>query len=193
MADTEMADAVEAAALASPFRPSVTFATNGTVVASTVISAPMSREQSVQLKIKEQLALDSDSDDDDDDWEGLQQRKEAVDLPPLPYTSLSTGLCYDSRMRFHTELNPPHQRSDFHPEDPRRILAIYQTLCLSGLVDDPAFRPRISLVQRPLKRIAARHASKEEVLMVHSDSHFNFLQDTTSGLLSLPLHFFAVT
>lgn len=104
----------------------------------------------------------------------------ALDAMPRPYkfpaATLPTGLCYDVRMRYHCELDPPKQRLDFHPEDPRRIYSIYKELCTAGLVDDPmSTRP---IVSRPLKRISARNATRAEVCMVHDPKHFSFIEGT---------------
>ena len=97
--------------------------------------------------------------------------------PALQYSTLSTGLCYDARMRFHCELDPPKDRSNYHPEDPRRIYHIYHTLCAAGLVDDP-LTPKGALVQRPLANISARHVLRDEVTLVHDGRHYDFMQRT---------------
>ena len=97
--------------------------------------------------------------------------------PALQYSTLSTGLCYDARMRFHCELDPPKDRSNYHPEDPRRIYHIYYTLCNAGLVEDP-LTPQGVLVKNPLARIWARHVLKDEVLLVHEGGHYDFMQRT---------------
>ena len=97
---------------------------------------------------------------------------------PLPFSTLYTGLCYDVRMRYHCELDPPKERIDYHPEDPRRIFHIFRELCEAGLVDDPiSTRP---LVDKPLMRIPARHATIEEICLVHTRGHYNFIEETHS-------------
>lgn len=91
----------------------------------------------------------------------------------LPLASLSTGLCYDIRMRYHCEVRPT---ADVHPEDPRRIYYIYKELCRAGLVDDPdSSRP---LAPRPMKRIDVRNATLEEISLVHTREHFAFVEST---------------
>ncbi|MCJ1474988.1 Histone deacetylase hda1 [Lambiella insularis] len=112
----------------------------------------------------------SDSDDELADIHGHGE--------PLPFTSAKTGLCYDARMRFHTELSPPKDRSDYHPEDPRRILFIYRELCEAGLVDDKnmSIHP---LASNPVLPIMARPATKPEVCLVHDDAHFEFVKSTS--------------
>lgn len=174
--DTEMGDAVflSSAPAFEPLKQA-----NG--IAHRNISTDMSREPSLLGQVAGQLNIRPSSPDDDDDDAAESVEKAAIlRRPALPYSSLRTGLCYDARMRFHTELNPPVLRSDFHPEDPRRILAIYQTICQSGLFEDPIYRPKTAMVEKPLVRIKPRHAKREEVLMVHSPKHFGFLQSTAS-------------
>lgn len=104
----------------------------------------------------------------------------ALDAMPrtykFPAATLPTGLCYDVRMRYHCELDPPKQRLDFHPEDPRRIYSIYKELCLAGLVDDKMSTQPI--VSRPLQRVNARNATQAEICLVHDIKHFNFIEKT---------------
>ncbi|KAJ5182425.1 Histone deacetylase clr3 [Penicillium capsulatum] len=91
----------------------------------------------------------------------------------LPLVSLATGLCYDVQMRYHCEIRPT---SDVHPEDPRRIYYIYKELCRAGLVDDPeSTRP---LALQTLRRIPARLATEEEIVLIHSDAHYAFVHST---------------
>lgn len=101
----------------------------------------------------------------------------------LPLASLSTGLCYDIRMRYHCEVRPT---ADVHPEDPRRIYYIYKELCRAGLVDDPeSSRP---LVPRPLKRIDVRNATLEELSLVHTPEHYAFVE-STKGIYPIWFYF----
>ena len=176
--DTEMADAAEAANFSMPLQSDLV---NGPASVVPTPDQPMSREPSLPAKIKDQLVLESASSEEEDSSDYSEYGREVLRQPPLPYSTLKTGLCYDARMRYHTELNPPTQRSDFHPEDPRRILAIYRVLCMAGLADDPSFKPITALVKNPLRRIAPRYASKSEVALVHEESHFEFLK-STAGL-----------
>ena len=87
-----------------------------------------------------------------------------------------TGLCYDARMRFHCETDPPKDRSDYHPEDPRRIFHIYRELCEAGLVDDEKMAK--GLKSNPLYRIDARLAMKAELRLIHDDAHIAFMETT---------------
>ena len=139
-----------------------------------------SREQSLPVKVANQLNIaesDDETEEDVADDEGFDRL--SPQRPALPKSTLPTGLCYDPRMRYHTELDPPKDHSDFHPEDPRRILAIYRTLCEAGLVDDAVLSHR-PLVVQPMRMIPARHATRSEVLEVHYEHHFNFLKETAS-------------
>lgn len=141
-----------------------------------------SRATSVLAKGTNQLCLDSPYEsaesESDEDVGGAENHG----TEPLPYHTLRTGLCYDSRMRFHTELAPPKDRSDYHPEDPRRILHIYRELCEAGLVADDHFS--ISPVTaNPVYRIPARPATRPEILLVHDESHFDFLKSTSGKIL----------
>ncbi|KAL9039008.1 MAG: hypothetical protein Q9214_005052, partial [Letrouitia sp. 1 TL-2023] len=111
----------------------------------------------------------------------LLEDMDSYKMPPpsvrLRPKFLATGLCYDSRMRYHSELDPPKQRLDFHPEDPRRIFCIYEALCLAGLLQDPQFM-QPAIVEKPLVRIAARHATAPEICEVHTAGHFQLISHT---------------
>ena len=173
--DTEMGEAVYVSA-APVFEPPGS--ANGVI--NHIATSDMSRELSLPTKVTGQLNLGSSSPEDEDDFGVSAENAIILQQSARPRSSLRTGLCYDPRMRFHTELNPPTLRSDFHPEDPRRILAIYQVICFSGLFEDPVFRPTVAMVENPLLRIPSRHATKEEVLLVHQPKHFTFLYGTAS-------------
>lgn len=96
----------------------------------------------------------------------------------LPVASLATGLCYDIRMRYHCEVRPA---AEVHPEDPRRIYYIYKEICRAGLVADPEIvdTPK-PLAPIPLQRINVRNATRDEVQLVHSKEHYQFVSDTQS-------------
>lgn len=105
--------------------------------------------------------------------------------PGIAVATLPTGLCYDVRMRYHCELDPPKQRLDFHPEDPRRIYYIYRALCKAGLVagvDDST-----SITSKFLQKVNIRYATKEEICLVHDAKHFDFVKSTKG---TLPILFF---
>lgn len=168
----------EAPDLAEHITPLPTGVTDGQASGFQTPAPPFPGETSLPTKVKDQPVRESPSSENEGSSDLDDQLREVVRRTPLPYTLLKTGLCYDARMRFHTELNPPSQRSDFHPEDPRRILAIYKTLCHAGLADDPAFKPKKALVAAPLRRISPRYATRIEVSLVHEPQHFEFLKAT---------------
>ncbi|KAF1970095.1 hypothetical protein BU23DRAFT_214609 [Bimuria novae-zelandiae CBS 107.79] len=103
-------------------------------------------------------------------------------FPPLPYASSRTGLVYDDRMRFHAEDENCNQPDDIHPEDPRRIYAIFNEICEAGLVqesidcdnEDPHLR------DEKCWRILIRHATKAEICLIHTPEHFMFVEGLQS-------------
>ncbi|MDI1489240.1 MAG: Histone deacetylase hda1 [Ramalina farinacea] len=95
-----------------------------------------------------------------------------------PFRSeLPTGYCYDVRMRYHCELDTPKDRRDYHPEDPRRIFAIYKMLCEAGLVDDSVLT-KSALVSRPLLQIQVDYATEAEIELVHDKRHWDLMTGT---------------
>jgi histone deacetylase 6 len=94
----------------------------------------------------------------------------------LPYASSKTGLVYDPRMRFHAELpdmslNP----DDIHPEDPRRIHSIFEEIRQAGLVGSST----VSDEEAPEDhcwRIAIRAATRPEILLIHTEEHYDFVE-----------------
>lgn len=108
----------------------------------------------------------------------------------LPYSSSRSGLVYDVRMRFHTEpLDAMLSEDDIHPEDPRRIMEIFNELAEAGLVETPSHHvpdPDFSLW-----RINARPATEEEICLVHTRDHYarvreyqSFSQETLNEMAS---------
>ena len=111
----------------------------------------------------------------------IDELDDAEHGPTAPYiSSLPSGICYDVRMRYHCELDPPKQSRDFHPEDPRRIFKIYKELCMAGLVNDPMLNTG-NLIPNPLLRINARNVSESEVCLVHDKKHWDFMVTTASS------------
>ncbi|KAK3709595.1 Histone deacetylase hda1 [Vermiconidia calcicola] len=100
-------------------------------------------------------------------------------FPPLPYASSQTGLVYDVRMRFHVET--VSIEDDIHPEDPRRIHAIFESFVDAGL----AWKKNTSGPSNDyyMGRIDARKVTKEEVCLVHTEEHWNWIQ----GLSAVPM------
>ncbi|KAL6708309.1 Histone deacetylase hda1 [Coniothyrium glycines] len=111
-----------------------------------------------------------------------------VRIPPaprssvLPHASLRTGLVYDPRMRFHTELpNMSMNADDIHPEDPRRIHSIFQEIKEAGLVGPSSLDDDIR--EDHCWRIGIRPATRPEILLIHTAEHYDFvesLQNMTS-------------
>lgn len=90
----------------------------------------------------------------------------------LPYGTLKTGLIYDVRMRFHVEAMP--SADDVHPEDPRRIHAIFEAFVDAGL----AWREGVSEPSTDyyMGRIDARMVTQDEVCLVHTLNHWKWVQ-----------------
>jgi histone deacetylase 6 len=111
--------------------------------------------------------------------------KKAPD-PVLPYSSSRTGLVYDARMRFHTELGAVAD-DDIHPEDPRRIWEIFHELVVNGLVDSDTVSQDIArqaelAPYRPqrLLRIPTRLAEDNEIALAHSREHVEWVGTLSS-------------
>ncbi|KAH7089892.1 putative histone deacetylase [Paraphoma chrysanthemicola] len=94
----------------------------------------------------------------------------------LPYASSRTGLVYDPRMRFHAELaSMSVNEDDIHPEDPRRIHAIFEEIREAGLVGSSS-TPEDEALEAHCWRIALRSASKHEILLIHTEEHYAFVE-----------------
>lgn len=101
-----------------------------------------------------------------------------------PFRSeLRTGYCYDVRMRYHCELDTPKDRRDYHPEDPRRIFAIYKMLCEAGMIDDPVLT-KSALISKPLAQIQVNYATEAEIELVHDKRHWDLMTGTKGELFS---------
>lgn len=93
----------------------------------------------------------------------------------LPYSSSRTGLVYDARMRFHTELDSPDSKNDVHPEDPRRIWAIFNAFEKAGIVETVQSGTSAMLPFR-LLRIPTRLATNEELALAHAVDHIHWVE-----------------
>lgn len=105
--------------------------------------------------------------------------REDLPRPPkfkhLPYVTAQTGLVYDVRMRFHVETYPAE--SDIHPEDPRRIHVIFEAFVNAGL----AWRKGAEgPPDQYMGRIDARKVTKDEVCLVHTERHWDWIQSLAS-------------
>ncbi|KAK6430327.1 Histone deacetylase hda1, partial [Oleoguttula sp. CCFEE 5521] len=107
---------------------------------------------------------------------GLKDAPRPPKFRNLPYASLQTGLVYDVRMRFHVELFP--EEVDVHPEDPRRIYAIFEAFVEAGL----AWRDGVSNLDPSyyMGRIDASQVTEEEVRLVHTKAHFDWVQSLST-------------
>jgi histone deacetylase 6 len=151
---------------------------DGEIVSSTeFIAAPSSFENgslsngatgatSTALKVK----------GDKEDIVPLKDGPKPPKFKHLPYATAQTGLIYDVRMRFHVEAIPAED--DLHPEDPRRIHAIFEAFVQAGL----AWRESTSgpLTDYYMGRIDARMVTREEVLLVHTKAHWDWVQSLSS-------------
>ncbi len=91
---------------------------------------------------------------------------------------LPTGCCYDDRMKLHT--NADFGPAQHHPEDPSRIEEIMKAFKRAGLIYAGSEADQFEVVQdyptRFMWRIAAREARRDEVLLVHSPSHWGWVK-----------------
>lgn len=104
-----------------------------------------------------------------------------VKIQQNPRRNLPTGCCYDERMKLHA--NADFSIEPHHPEDPKRIQAIFKTFRDHGLVyiGDEAKLTEI-LQNNPTKymyRIPARKALKEEITTVHTHDHYDWVYQTS--------------
>lgn len=99
--------------------------------------------------------------------------------PQLLYANLKTGFCYDVRMRYHAKIvTSAYDYVDPHPEDPRRIYRVYKSLAEAGLVIDPKLEGLEEVGDLMLK-IPIREARDDEILLVHTKEHLEFIKSTT--------------
>ncbi|OSS47788.1 hypothetical protein B5807_06562 [Epicoccum nigrum] len=125
--------------------------------------------------------VDSRSDRMDITQTALHRRASPqVRIPPkprtlaLPIATLKTGLVYDPRMRFHAELPSETSVEEIHPEDPRRIHSIFEEIREAGLVRGPGSSDNDEHDDF-CWRIGIRPAEKHEILLIHTEAHYNFI------------------
>lgn len=102
----------------------------------------------------------------------------------LPVSSLKTGLCYDVRMMYHTQIF-----ENEHPEQPKRIFLIYKALVDAMLLVDPEISG-VSEEPGLMTRIGAREVTYEEAMLAHSEEHWEYLASTAGTWLG-DISFFA--
>jgi histone deacetylase 6 len=109
-----------------------------------------------------------------------QQESQETELqsPSTRRFFLPTGCCYDARMKMHA--NADFSSSPHHPEDPRRIEAIFQEFRRAGLLYDGRDTDLAEALEisptRWMWRISAREATMEEVCTAHTASHFEWVR-----------------
>ncbi|CAG8555913.1 11932_t:CDS:2 [Racocetra fulgida] len=80
---------------------------------------------------------------------------------PIPLKSTKTGVVYDRRMRYHANIH----EDEHHPEDPSRISSIQNTFKAAGCLEK-------------MVPISAREVTRDEVRLVHTDEHWDFVAKT---------------
>lgn len=137
-------------------------------------------DQQQALKRKRSSSLEEDR---EPKLESKDEFKGTV-VPAIPaqlvYCNLKSGICYDVRMRYHCKIvTTAMDYVDPHPEDPRRIYRIYKAIAEAGLITDPTLQGAEDL--GPLmKKVPVREATLEEILLVHSPAHLDFIGSTVS-------------
>ncbi|RMZ88982.1 hypothetical protein DV736_g3779, partial [Chaetothyriales sp. CBS 134916] len=133
-----------------------------------------------RLVLHEQMTTDDEAEDSLDDEDSSVEEDDAFQTASigLPVSSLPTGLCYDERMRYHSEVSAT-TGENVHPEDPRRIYFIFKELKEAGLVADGDDKSNV-VVRQPLLRIDAREATEAECCLVHTQAHYDFVKSTAS-------------
>ena len=98
-------------------------------------------------------------------------------LQPDAHLLLPTGCYYDDRMRYH--IHPEMTALSHHPEDPLRIQEIWNAFVRAGLVfSGPAqdlAKAELASPTRYMRRIRTRLATAEEILLVHSSEHYEWV------------------
>ncbi|CAG8455989.1 16328_t:CDS:10 [Dentiscutata heterogama] len=82
---------------------------------------------------------------------------------PTPLKSTKTGVVYDRRMRYHANIH----EDEHHPEDPSRISSIQNMFKAAGCLEKMIL-------------INAREVTKDEVRLVHTDEHWDFVAKTSA-------------
>ena len=78
-------------------------------------------------------------------------------------------------MRFHAELPNSSSADDIHPEDPRRIHSIFEEIREAGLVRGPESLEHDE-DEEVCWRIGIRPAEKAEILTIHTEEHYHFVE-----------------
>jgi histone deacetylase 6 len=91
---------------------------------------------------------------------------------------LPTGCCYDDRMKLHA--NADFSSNPHHPEDPRRIEEIMKEFKDGGLIYTGSRADLAEVLKTSptqwMWRIAARKAREDEICLVHTKPHFEWVK-----------------
>ena len=132
---------------------------------------------------------------DEASMEESQPSTEITESPEKRKYSFSpTGCCYDARMMFHA--NADFSAAPHHPEDPRRIQAIFKAFKDAGLIyNGPSSDLPEILKEAPSKwmyRIEVRRALEEEIGLAHSAGHIEWVkaldQKSSADLRAMTKH-----
>ncbi|KAL8278779.1 hypothetical protein RQP46_008848 [Phenoliferia psychrophenolica] len=89
-----------------------------------------------------------------------------VELRKKGLGRVASGYCYSARMTMHTPLaTKASEDEEPHPEQPARIIGVFKMMETKGLT-------------ARMERIAVREAVKTEVLLVHSEGHWDRVRGT---------------
>ncbi|KAF5093338.1 hypothetical protein D0Z03_002465 [Geotrichum reessii] len=167
--------------------PKVTLTTTSKDIETTINPGDLSNTAEQQLKRKRSpelttnaIAANEDNDDAKPDVTNSSTNIVPSNPPQLLYTHLKTGFCYDVRMRYHAKIvTSAFDYVDPHPEDPRRIYRVYKALAESGIIIDPKLEG-LEKVGDLMLKIPIRFASDDEILLVHTKAHLDFIKSTTT-------------
>ncbi|GAA5829321.1 hypothetical protein JCM5353_004040 [Sporobolomyces roseus] len=89
-----------------------------------------------------------------------------AELKKIGLGRIPSGFCYSARMTLHKPLPKSTVGTDDpHPEQPSRIIGVFQKLDSAGLT-------------ARMQRVAVREAVREEIMLVHSESHWDRVRAT---------------
>ncbi|CAN8103481.1 unnamed protein product [Discula destructiva] len=129
--------------------------------------------------------FDVSTSDDIGEIDDSDSPPESIDQPIMKQPrrgQLSTGLCYDDRMKLHANADfggKPH-----HPEDPGRIEHIFGKFKKEGLLfkGTPAEALAIKNINPTeyMWRIPARSATENEICTVHTPTHYAWVRNLST-------------
>ncbi|GAA5917900.1 hypothetical protein JCM6882_003984 [Rhodosporidiobolus microsporus] len=95
--------------------------------------------------------------------EDAVQKLSVSELKKMGLGRARSGYCYSARMTLHAPLR--EEPDDRHPEQPARIVGVFNKLTTGGLLDR-------------MQRVAVREVLREEVMLVHSEGHWDRVRAT---------------